>query len=241
VTQGGTWIEDVEIGLRRSPGDPVMLLPPDPATTVVWRLTATGDSDVLVAGPRTRASYQEGKDLPVCVRLRIRPGRVMQLLGVAADELVDQVVPLTDLWGSAADRLDAELAAHRDDPDRIVDLLASRLATKAPAGMPGRFDLIVEAARELEAGSAVREAAERVGVSERYLRRVFIQAVGVSPKHFARIARVRTLLTKPRKSWSATAADAGYFDQSHLVAEFRSIMRVTPGAFEAGRVPVTTC
>jgi methylphosphotriester-DNA--protein-cysteine methyltransferase len=78
------------------------------------------------------------------------------------------------------------------------------------------------------------------GVSERYLRRVFTQGVGISPKHFARISRVRKVLGRPG-SWSAVAAEAGDFDQSHLVAEFRSIMRVTPGAFEAGRVPVTTC
>jgi AraC-like DNA-binding protein len=77
-------------------------------------------------------------------------------------------------------------------------------------------------------------------VSERYLRRVLTQGVGISPKHFARISRVRKVLGRPG-SWSAVAAEAGYFDQSHLVAEFRSIMRVTPGAFEAGRVPVTTC
>jgi AraC-like DNA-binding protein len=42
-------------------------------------------------------------------------------------------------------------------------------------------------------------------------------------------------------SWSGLAAEAGYYDQSHLVAEFRRLMRVTPGAFAAGRVPTTTC
>jgi AraC-like DNA-binding protein len=245
MAQSRTWIEDVEIGSPRSPGHPVMVLPPDLATSVVWRVTAAGQSDVLIAGPRTRASYQPAKDLPVCVRLRIRPGLVIPILGIAADELVDRIVPLGDLWGSAADSLAAELTAHRDDPAQSVDLLASRLVAGGPTRTSGRFDLVTKAARELAAGTAVRRTAERVGVSERYLRRVFGQAVGVSPKHFARIARVRTLLTKPLPqnagSWSTAAADAGYFDQSHLVAEFRSIMRVTPGAFAAGRVPLTTC
>jgi AraC-like DNA-binding protein len=42
-------------------------------------------------------------------------------------------------------------------------------------------------------------------------------------------------------SWSGLASDAGYYDESHLVAEFRRLMRVTPEAFAAGRVPTTTC
>ncbi|TDU91600.1 AraC-like DNA-binding protein [Kribbella voronezhensis] len=239
------WIE--EVGVQYDDGSTagdsqVLVLPPDPATTVVWRMTAAGDSDVLVTGPRTKASYQAKKKLPALVRLRIQPGRVRSLLGVGGDELVDRVVPLTELWGSAATSLAAELTEHRDDPDRAVDLLARQLAAKAPdrQGRSGRSELVLAAIEELSAGARVAQAAGRAGVSERYLRRVFIEAVGLSPKHFARINRVRSVLGRAG-SWSRIATEAGYFDQSHLVAEFRSIMRVTPAAFAAGRVPVTTC
>lgn len=36
-------------------------------------------------------------------------------------------------------------------------------------------------------------------------------------------------------------AAAGYFDQSHLAAEFRDLMGVTPGAYLAGRLPAVPC
>jgi AraC-like DNA-binding protein len=238
-----TWIEEVDVSCAGSPtaGDSaILVLPPDPAITVVWRMTAAGDSDVLVSGPRTKASYQPKKDLPVCLRLRIRPGRVLPLLGTAPDELVDRVVPLTDLWGSAAVSLAAELVEYRDDPVRAADLLAERLEATAPGRPRRQVELVLAALRELSAGTGVGRTAGRTGVSERYLRRIFTQTVGIPPKHFARINRVRNVLTRPG-SWSTVATEAGYFDQSHLVAEFRSIMRVTPGAFAAGQVPVTTC
>ncbi|WP_165546332.1 hypothetical protein [Kribbella soli] len=64
------WIENVTL---QAPPTPITVLPPDPATMVVWRMTNAGESDVLVAGPRTKAAYHTTKDLPVCVRLRIRP------------------------------------------------------------------------------------------------------------------------------------------------------------------------
>jgi AraC-like DNA-binding protein len=232
------WIETVTL---KPAITPVTMLPPDPATTVVWRMTRAGDSDVLVAGPRTKASYHVTKELPVCVRLRIRMGRVMALLGTAADELVDRTVPLEDVVGPSD--LAEHLTAYRDRPAEAVDVLRGFLVDQLPARLPGRLDLVTNAVAELSDGiqPRVAETAAGLGVSERYLRRVFREDVGVSPKHFARIARVRSLIGQARRPWADTAAYAGYTDQSHLIADFRSLMGVTPKAFAAGEVPLSSC
>jgi AraC-like DNA-binding protein len=37
--------------------------------------------------------------------------------------------------------------------------------------------------------------------------------------------------------WSHLAEATGYYDQSHLTAEFRAMMGVPPTAFFAGRLP----
>ncbi|MFF1822454.1 helix-turn-helix domain-containing protein [Kribbella sp. NPDC058245] len=227
-------------GISRA-DEPVTVLPPDPATTLLWRVTPAGVSDVLVIGPRTKASYPVPKFLPVCVRLRVRPGRATALLGVAADELTDQVIPLAELTGPSADRLGERLGLLRDQPQRGIDVLGDYLLERLPEHLPTRYELVGAAVQELAGGTSTSDTADRLGVSERYLRRVFRQAVGVSPKHFARISRVRDVIGRQRSSWSVTAAETGYADQSHLIADFRSLMGVTPAAFAAGRVPVTAC
>lgn len=232
------WVEDVSLHPATTP---ITVLPPDPATTVVWRMTRAGDSDVLITGPRTKASYHTTKDMPVCVRVRIRPGRVMPLLGTAADELVDRIVPLEDLTGPSARQLAERLTVYRDQPARAVNALGLYLLDQMPQRLPDRFELVGEAVAELTSARRVDETAARLGVSERYLRRVFRQAVGVSPKHYTRITRVRGVIEQARKSWSDAAAYAGYADQSHLIADFRALMRVTPKAFAAGQVPLSTC
>jgi AraC-like DNA-binding protein len=235
------WIAQITVATTEPQ---LLVLTPDPATSLVWRVTAAGESDVLVAGPRTRAAYHHGKQLPLCMKLRIRPGLTPPFLGIAADEIVDRVVPLSQLWGRSAVRLGEELAEL--DPAAAVDRLAQRLTRRLPQGTPERADL-VRAAVEVLSSTAfapmrVGEAAGALGVGERYLRKIFGPAVGVSPKQFAGIARVRKVLAGAQGgSWSGLAAEAGYYDQSHLVAEFRRLMRVTPGAFAAGRVPTTTC
>jgi AraC-like DNA-binding protein len=53
---------------------------------------------------------------------------------------------------------------------------------------------------------------------------------------------MRAVLAHARDGSWARAADAGYTDQSHMTSEFHEIMRVTPAAFAAGRLPpVTGC
>ncbi|HWD77815.1 MAG TPA: helix-turn-helix domain-containing protein [Kribbella sp.] len=250
------WIETVSLTPATTP---ITVLAPDPATTVVWRMTPAGESDVLVAGPRTKATYHATKELPVCLRLRIRPGGVIPLLGTAPDGLVDQVVPLQDLCGRSATDLAERLVTYRDELERAAEVLRDYLVGRLPERLPSALHLVRNAVVELTGPSAVPStapvatrttpaarparvdvAAARLGVSERYLRRVFRQAVGVSPKHFARITRVRSVLGQ-RARWAEAAAYAGYSDQSHLIADFRALMHVTPKAFAAGDVPLSTC
>jgi AraC-like DNA-binding protein len=78
----------------------------------------------------------------------------------------------------------------------------------------------------------VSEVADHLGVSERHRRRVFREAVGVSPKAFARLRRFQRAVRAAREdgaaSWASIAAGAGYYDQAHLITEFRAIAGVTP-------------
>jgi AraC-like DNA-binding protein len=83
----------------------------------------------------------------------------------------------------------------------------------------------------------VSEVATALGVSERHLRRVFRDTVGVGPKTFARLERFRSALDAARAqqapSWAAIAEGAGYYDQAHLVAELRAMAGVKPQALLA--------
>ncbi|YCK39921.1 hypothetical protein ACNF49_39405 [Actinomadura sp. ATCC 39365] len=60
--------------IMRAAGErPPLVHLPVPGTSLIFRTTRAGHSDLLVIGPRTRASYHVGKDLPFCLRLRLRP------------------------------------------------------------------------------------------------------------------------------------------------------------------------
>ncbi|MFC5182322.1 helix-turn-helix domain-containing protein [Actinomadura harenae] len=190
--------------LSDTTGDGLVHLP-DTATSLVFRRRAGGRGDLLVIGPRTRAAYFTGKELPTCVAARLRPGAARAALGVPVSDLVDRVVPLTDLWGADASRLERHLAA--DDglepfagrleavAGRLEAALRARVAARRPDG--GDVRLVHAAARELASARPTRlpDLAHRLAVSERRLRSLFTDGAGLPPKAFTRIARLRTALT----------------------------------------------
>jgi AraC-like DNA-binding protein len=244
------WVDRISVTAYTGGDRCPLIHAPDPATVLVWRTTADGHSAVLVMGPRTHASYHDGKDIPVCVQFRIVPGSAPAVLGVPAHEVVDRVVPLGELWGQSGYQLADDLAGLGHDPALAVEHLEAALLSRVEgerAQERARANLVREAAVELSTSAArsparVGEVARHVGVSERQFRNVFTASVGVPPKQFARLSRVRTLLGGAgRGSLAGLAGDAGYYDQSHMTAEFREVMHVTPSAFIAGRLPSIPC
>ncbi|MGW0648574.1 helix-turn-helix domain-containing protein [Streptomyces umbrinus] len=255
------WIDGIEIGVPVDSGDgdhghghgggashePFTRVP-DTATKVVVRVDENGHRDTLVVGPRTRATYHTSKRLASCVQVRLGPGTARPLLGVAAVELVGRVVRLGDLPGASARQLADELRwlEGEDAVGRLMEVLPGRLAGDDDGAGRARREVLRAAVEALstDAGrvpSPVRELARRLAVSERQLRNLFAEGVGVSPKHFARIGRVRHVLARGRGGevgWAELAASTGYYDQSHMTADFRTLMGVPPRSFFTGRLPV---
>lgn len=207
-----TWFSRIEMGAHPLfPGAPSALERPDPGVTLVWRRPGSSDPrDLVVVGPRTTARYYAAQPSRACLTMRFRPGRAAELLGLPLRELVDQAVPVAELIG--ADRV--------DDTRR-------RLVTEAAALLSGG------AARE-----SVTSAARRLHVSERHLRNVFAERTGLTPAQFVRIDRVLQVLANLGRRLPDVATEAGYYDQSHMGAEFRRVMGTTPDAFRNRRWPV---
>ncbi|MFJ8823082.1 helix-turn-helix domain-containing protein [Streptomyces sp. NPDC102467] len=251
------WISDVGVVTHTPEAPRSITHVPDAAVRLVLRTLPGGGSDVLAVGPRTRASYNAGKRLPLCLDLRIRPGAARPLLGASARDLVGRVVPLAELPGAATARIARRLG--RVGEDATVDEALSVLAEVLPPAIGprdradrSRADLVRAAVGRLSTRpgrprpAPVTEVARELSVSERLLRTLFTEDAGLSPKHFARIDRVHQLLAgataRPGSPvpWAGLAQTTGYYDQSHMAAEFRALFGVAPTAFVDGRLPAGT-
>ncbi|MFC8240443.1 helix-turn-helix domain-containing protein [Streptomyces chartreusis] len=140
------------------------------------------------------------------------------LLGVPAVDLVGRMVPLDEPAAAPARRLAREL---RDlEPEEVVPHLARSLPDLSGAADRSRTALVTAGADALSTRTGrvpgpVRDVARELAVSERQLRDLFAEGVGLSPKHYARISRVRAVPAQAHDvPWAQLAATTGYYDQS---------------------------
>ncbi|UJR84832.1 Hypothetical protein I5071_69110 [Sandaracinus amylolyticus] len=194
------------------------------------------DAHALGARERVRRKVLRGTQRSVSARLRL--GATEAVLGVPASAIAGRVVALEDLWGEAAARRVFErLAAARDVLEAAAVLDAS-IAERVASEVRPCSRLALDAAEKLRdpsfASANVQAVADELGVSARHLRRVFRDAFGIGPKGFAKLARFHRALgaarSGDRAAWAAIAADAGYYDQAHLITEFRAIAGAPPRA-----------
>jgi AraC-like DNA-binding protein len=216
--------------------------PPDLASLVecFWRIDgAVGEHRVLpdgcidiillngearVVGTMTRAIMAGASAEPI-VGARFRPGEAARIVPLAPHELTDLDAPLSAAWGDDGKVL--------DDASRTIDVLAG--AVRARLARHGEaVDLPIRAAAGvLQHGATVRAAAEHVGMSERNLARRFIARVGIAPKTFGRVMRLRRAVSAIHCGANASraASIAGYVDQAHFTRDAKALAGVTPVRF----------
>jgi AraC-like DNA-binding protein len=210
---------------------------PRPEHQIVVRFgpSARGGLDVHAFGARQTAHRKLIRRGQRTVTARLRLGAAESVLGASASALVGRIVALEELWGEGAtQRLLDQIAAARDMVGAAAVLesaIAERLAIAGGRRAPAQ--LALDAAARLKSAH-VNAVAVELGVSERHLRRVFRETLGISPKAFARLARFHHALRAAgdggNAGWASIAGAAGYYDQAHLIAEFRAIAGVTPRA-----------
>jgi AraC-like DNA-binding protein len=208
---------------------------PDGRTTLVLRVTADGQGgDLTAAGPRSRALFKDASGIARAVILQFKPGWSAPLLGVAANELTDRFIKLDSIWGRSGGELCLELLAARSLPE-ILERLSRAIAVRADHAFESASARLARRAVRLLEGDEVRveSVAHRLGVTARHLRRVFTESIGIGPKDFARAVRLQRAVRRLATStdWVRIAADAGYYDQAHLIADFRDLVGLTPGVF----------
>ena len=83
----------------------------------------------------------------------------------------------------------------------------------------------------------IAEVAAQSAVSPRHLERAFQEQIGVSPKMFGKLLRLDHALAQvgEKNNWAEVAIACGYFDQSHMVRDFRALTGATPVEFMALR------
>lgn len=243
----GYWFEGFPPGLHRglpsrhltfivSLGKPVeMVLDAEPGREPIRMSSFVGGLQTWPAQIR-----HDGTERGIAVEMT--PLGAAVVLGVPAGELAGRVVDLDDLLAGRSRELTDRLLDAADWPARfaVLDEILSRGLSEryAPDGTVAHaWDRLVGAGGALP----VDVLADEVGWSRRHLTERIRRAVGLPPRQLNRVLRFersRGLLHRPgARTLTEVAFAAGYFDQAHMVHEWRRLAGCTPSEWLREELP----
>jgi AraC-like DNA-binding protein len=210
---------------RSGRADPLL---PDAAVELVW-----SGRGLFVRGADTCAHAVGSFPERTFVGARFRAGAAPVVLGVEGHELADARIPISSLWGRAEmERLETQLA-DADSPLAAAAVLEDAIAARATRAPDSAVAEVVAALRG-QRDVRVSALADRLGLSDRQLRRRCISALGFGPKMLHRILRFQRflILAAERREFGLgeLAATAGFADQPHLTRECADLAGSTPSA-----------
>jgi len=169
--------------------------------------------------------------------IKFKPGGFHPILGRPLATITNRRLAARRLLGPMADQLEA-LTVQASSEAPLVDAAICWLRSILPAPdlQIAAVDPLVIGIREDPEILTVDALAARTGIGKRSLQRIFREYVGVPPKWVIRRYRLHELVERlnagARLTWSQVALDLGYFDQAHLVNDFRSVTGYSPRQYQ---------
>jgi AraC-like DNA-binding protein len=188
------------------------------------------DPQVTLIGPIRAPRFTDPDPDLHLEAVRLKPEWCRDLLRADPAEHLNAV----DSLPSA--RLLDRLARTTTSREALLILLDEIRSRRAPS--PSLAHAGLEIIREAP-GAPVHDVARRLRVSERQLRRVIIDSTSWSPKRLQRVLRMNRAVAMadrdPAPNWPRVAAECGYYDQPHLIAELQALTGRSPVQLHAER------
>ena len=176
---------------------------------------------------------QSSRDVGM-VGIRFQPSGMFPFTSSSMQPLTDARVSASELFADAEQLVEA-VADARNDQQRVAActryLIRSFDVERENSSVRRALERIID----VRGCISVDSLATLAGISKRNLQLAFQKHVGISPKSYCRIARFHHLYEgvseEANVNWIQVALDAGFFDQSHLIHDFRQFAGDAPSAF----------
>lgn len=190
---------------------------------------------VLIGSQYSRVNIKVHNRL-TAIRVDFLPGAVYRMLGIPMHELFDGGFDAVDFFGPAMKNINEQLQhiTSLEEGKNIVEKFLLTQASKLKEKLP--FDSALQVLLNSNGKISIEDAASISCLSLKQFERKCYERIGMNPKLYARIIRFskayRLHEANPQLSWTNITYEVGYYDQMHLIRDFKIFAGVNPSVIE---------
>ncbi len=197
---------------------------------------AYAQGKIYVQSVSTRGTVHRVQGQVGYLRTFFKPGKLEHYLGTPLAETTDRLLTLEDFGLKGVRALQDQLMAENSVRAR-VDCMEHHLLRRSHSVGPEKelIQYLTDALRTGRNFSSVAELCTFFGYSTRHLQRIFLEQIGIAPKAFLRMLRIRQVIraleSRTVRSLTQLAYEFGFADQAHFCREFKTFMGSSPGQY----------
>jgi AraC-like DNA-binding protein len=238
----------VNVTLPEGIGDVVTPYPPTPFQSLMFYCNnpismgriANGSFDkqplIVLIGPQYSRVNVKVHTRLFAIRVDFLPGAMYNLLGIPMHELFDGGFDALDFFGAEMRDIAGQLQETSDleaGKNMVEKFLLNRVA-RLKGTLP--FDSAMHILLNSNGIMSIEKAASLSCLSLKQFERKCKERIGMNPKLYARILKFskayRLHEAFPQFSWIKIAYEAGYYDQMHMIRDFKAFAGVNPSVIE---------
>ena len=171
------------------------------------------------------------KPLTSCLVVRFKPNAIQEITGHSLADLDKPTYPLQELMPELAD-LAMNEALKKSPPSVIIEKINTWLEGKSSHTTENHIvsAFISETVRR-KGQIIIQDFCESFGMHKSTLEKNFKHATGLTPKQYANLIRFNYSLNEilfSGKSLTEAGYEMGYFDQSHMIKDFKKVIGISP-------------
>jgi len=192
--------------------------------------------------------YNQFFDLQVTGNMHLfavvfQPYALSMIFGIPSTELVNDQISLQEIYPQLGHELSSKIGdaiSFAERVDIIETFIFKQLKKKPEHTHMARLRSSINIISQENYFNSAQLAANAC-LSRKQFERVFRQFIGLPPHKFIRVLRLqKSLLQKqlfPGANLTRVAIEAGYFDQSHMIREFKNLTGMTPKKYFSVCIP----
>ncbi|GJM35162.1 MAG: AraC family transcriptional regulator [Saprospiraceae bacterium] len=189
----------------------------------------------LLFGPQEQNHIAMVSPNSMILGIRLMPGVATSLLGTSPETMLNQTVDATPLIEGLDYAAIFSRFQQREVDFSSLDEICSTWINGKSVNIDEKVQQALLFILENSGDIKINDLADKVHLSERQFQRRFRYEVGLSPKVFARIRRMRQAIIDvilEEKSYQDVVFERGFFDRAHLNRDFSAIAGLPPKVLE---------